>query len=72
MPVERYRSIADMPPPWTDPDDPRNLRRIAEMIALHRRLTPALQPGVRRFRSIEEANLDRNDPYRRDDPRLRL
>jgi hypothetical protein len=42
------------------------------MIALHRQLTGGgnLRRGVRRFRTIQEANADLDDPYRREDPRL--
>jgi hypothetical protein len=65
MPVERYRTIEDMAPPWRDPADPRNLRLVAEMLEFYRKLNPPSWTGVRRFRSIEEANDDRDDPYRR-------
>jgi hypothetical protein len=42
------------------------------MLALYRMLDrgPALRPGVRRFKTIQEANAERGDPYRREDPRL--
>ena len=64
MPVFRYRSIAEMPPPWREADDPGNLRAVAEMMALYRRLrgvrwSPV--PGVRRFRSAEEADAAMRD-----------
>jgi hypothetical protein len=68
MPVQRFRSIADMPPPWRSPDDPGNLRAVAQMMELHRRLLgPAARPtpGVRKFRSIDEMNADRSDPSHR-------
>ena len=64
MPVEKFRSIEEMPAPWRDPNHPGNLRRVAMMMALHRRLVPRSRLGVRRFRSIEEANEDRGDPLR--------
>lgn len=64
MPVARYRSIEQMPPPWRDPDDPDNLRRVAMMMAFHLRLIRPSAPGVRRFRSSEEAEENRNDPAR--------
>ena len=66
MSVQKYRSVADMPPPWTAPDDPDNLRRVAQMLALYYRLKARPTPGVRRFRTIEEANADRDDAYRRE------
>ena len=63
MTVRRYRSVEDMPRPWRSADDPGNLRAVAEMLALHRRLIPAGQPkpGVRRYRSAQEAEADRPD-----------
>ncbi len=67
MPVYRYRTIDEMPPPWRDPDDPGNLRVVAEMLALYRRFvpaSPATKLGVRAFRTLEELNADRGDPYR--------
>ena len=66
MSVTRYRSIEDMPRPWRDPGDPSNLRRVARMLALYRSLIGGVRgaSGVRRFRSAEEANADRDDPYR--------
>jgi hypothetical protein len=66
MAVLRYRTIEEMPPIWTRPDDPDNLRRVARMLGLHARLTGGVRqsPGVRRFRSIEDANPAGDDPYR--------
>ncbi len=66
MPVTRYRSVEEMPPPWRDADDPGNLRNVAMMMAFFFRLNPDPDRprGVRRFRTIEEANEDRGDPYR--------
>jgi hypothetical protein len=66
MGVTRYRSIEEMPRPWRRPDDPENLRLAARMLAFYRSLTRGVprRPGVRRFRSLEEANADRGDPYR--------
>lgn len=68
MPVRRYRSVEEMPAPWREAGDPGNLRAVAVMLALYRRLhqgAPAT-PGVRRFRTIQEANADRDDPYRQE------
>jgi hypothetical protein len=64
--LTRYRSIAEMPPPWREPSDPANLRTVARMLAFYRSLTRATpqRPGVQRFRTIEEANAARGDPYR--------
>ncbi len=66
MPVTRYRSVEEMPPPWRDANDPGNLRNVALMMAFYARMNPDTNRpcGVRRFRSIEEANEDRGDPYR--------
>ena len=67
MSVTRYRSIHEMPRPWRDTHDTGNLRHVARMLALYRSLTKGApcQPGVRRFRTLQEANASRNDPYRR-------
>ena len=67
MPVTRYRSVEEMPRPWRDAHSPENLRLVARMLAVYRcfaRDTPR-QTGVQRFRSLQEANAGRNDPYRR-------
>ena len=66
MPVTRYRSVEEMPPPWRDANDPGNLRNVALMMAFYARMNPdADRPrGVYKFRTIEEANEDRGDPYR--------
>lgn len=65
MPVEKYRSIDEMPPPWTDPDDPANLERVAAMMSLWFRLNPRPEPGVRKYGSFEEASRNEVDAYRR-------
>ena len=67
MPVEKFRSVEDMRPPWRDQDDPANLRRVAMMLALYLRFAPRPKPGVRRFRTLEEANEDRGDMLRKAD-----
>ena len=63
MSVERYRSVADMPPPRRrDPKDPATWVAIRELWALAEHTLPALYPpGVTRFRSIEEANRAREE-----------
>ena len=68
MPVYRYRSVEDMPPPWRASDDPANLRLVAQMMTLYRRLTKERDKGprVQRFRSLAEANATGTDPYRRE------
>lgn len=73
MAVQRFRSIEDMPRPWRDPDDPENLRVVCQMMALYHRLhQPEVvrTPRVRRFKTLQELNADRDDPYRREDHRL--
>lgn len=66
MSVTRYRSIDEMPPPWRHKDDPQNLRVVAQMMVFYRSLirTESRTVGVQRFRSFEDANASRNDPYR--------
>jgi hypothetical protein len=72
MPVEKYRSIDEMPPPWRHENDPGNLRAVARAMGLYRAMRPIRQscPRLRRYRNVAEMNLDRDDPYRREDPRL--
>jgi hypothetical protein len=68
VPVFRYRSIEEMPRPWRDADDPANLRLVALLMALHRRLTgdSPRERGVQRFRSLADANAGGEDPFRRE------
>lgn len=69
MSVTRYRDVSAMPPIWREPNEPNALRRIAEAMALFRLLqgTPR-EPGVRKFRTIQEMNADRGDPLRCENP----
>jgi hypothetical protein len=70
--VYRFRSIDEMPPPWREPDDPGNLRAVAQMMALNRRLrepTHRRTPGVTRYASVQEMKASRQDPYHRENPR---
>jgi len=62
MGVRKFRSVAEMPPPAPlTPLDPENLRLAFSLMSLTHWLSrSALVPGVRKFRSIEEA-----DTYRR-------
>jgi hypothetical protein len=67
MPVQRYRSVEEMPPPWKAADAPSNLRAVAVMLELYRRLRPreaAVRGTVRRYRSVSEASAADSDPYR--------
>lgn len=56
MPVRKFRSVEEMSRPvWRTPGDPELYRVIAELWAMGARVRPRTwQPGVRRFRSIEE------------------
>ena len=67
MPVTRYRSVEEMPRLWRETDSPENLRLVARMLAFYRSFTRGTprRAGVQRFGSLQEANADRNDPYRR-------
>ena len=67
MPVTRYRSIEEMPRPWRAPDDPGNLRVVAQMLAFYKSLVRTVpgRAGVQRFRTLQEANASGTDPYRR-------
>jgi hypothetical protein len=58
MPVQKFRSIADMPDtPRRLPGDPLLYRAIATVWASGRAANPRqFPPGVYRYRSIEEMN----------------
>lgn len=66
MAVQKFRSIEDVPPAWRSADAPTNLRNVAMMLRMYSNLTSGARRvcGVRRFRTIQEANEDRGDPYR--------
>jgi len=69
VPIHRYRSIEEMPPPWRDADDPENLRLVARLLAFHRRFDPSpTPPGVRRFRTLQELDRDSGNPYHQEQP----
>ena len=57
MPVYKYRSVAEMPGARPlRPLDPQNLRIACELTELTFALHPwKLEPGVRKYRSAEEA-----------------
>lgn len=63
MPVQRFRDpeAADRAL-WRDPDDPRLLAVIRSLWRRSRSLAgpPLREPGVHRYRSIEDANADRD------------
>ena len=58
MPIHKYRSVTEMPGIRArTPLDPENLRIVCELSELAYALHPwSFEPGVRKFRSIEEAN----------------
>ncbi len=69
MPLYRYRSVEEMPPPWKEADAPDNLREVAIMMAFYQRLhprEPASRGSVQRFTSVAQAKNARRDPYRRE------
>ncbi len=57
MPVRKYRSVADMPAvPPRPPLDAENLRIACELSELGFAFHPwRFEPGVRKYRSVEEA-----------------
>lgn len=61
MPVQRFRSVAEMPPPPPLPPlSAEALRHACDLMELAWRLHPVrLPPGVRRFHSLEEADRSR-------------
>jgi hypothetical protein len=59
MPVHKYRSASEMPPPGRCGDQELSVRIRAAWRRAFLLSPPALRPGVRRYRTIEEANQDR-------------
>lgn len=61
MPLERFRDFDEARrAQWVAKGDPALGRRIRSLWAFARRLAPGSGPrGVRRYRTIEEANRDR-------------
>ena len=72
MGVQRFRSFREARlAQWLSPDDPRLLDRIRNWWRTSAMLSPVQLPkGVRKFRSIEEANADRESWPRTRWPRL--
>lgn len=58
MPIRRFKSLAEMERTvWLDRDDPQLWSTIASVWELSTRLCPVhFPPGLRKHRSIEEAN----------------
>lgn len=60
MPLHKYRRVEDMPPPPAPPEGPERIRRLrACWGAWARLLHPLDMRGLRRYRTLEEAKLDR-------------
>ncbi len=61
MPIRKYRSVTEMPGAQPRrPLDPENLRIACELTELSFGLHPwKHEPGVRKFRSLDEANRHR-------------
>ena len=61
MPVWKYRRVEDMPEAWAMKRDVPLGRRIRAVLSLGPIAGPLRMPrGVAKFRSIEEANADRD------------
>ncbi len=73
MGVRKFRSAAEMPgPPARPPLDAENLRLAVELMDLGRRLSGfSFPPGLRRFRSVAEADAHRKAWERAETLRLR-
>ena len=57
MPVQRYRDVADMPPPpRCDPKVPATFARVRELWRFSSRLLPLFAPGVYRYRSVDASH----------------
>lgn len=63
MPVQRFRDFDEARRAlWTHSRDPDLARRIRALWARASRLSPPMIPrGLRKFRNIEEANLEREE-----------
>lgn len=61
MPVQKFRSVVDMPRvPWPEKLDDAFLDRVGRLWARSALISPRKYPkGVRKYRSIEEAQADR-------------
>ena len=62
MSVQRFRHVADMPPPDRgDPKDPATYARVRELWSFSaRHLPPLFAPGLYRYRTIEESEVARD------------
>lgn len=61
MPLQRFRDFDEARRAlWVQRDDPELVPRIARLWVFARRLAPGAAPrGIRKFRTLEEANRDR-------------
>lgn len=61
MPLQRFRDFDEARRAlWVEPGDPRLVPRIRSLWAFARRLAPGAAPrGVRWFRTLEDANRER-------------
>ena len=60
MPIQRFRSVEDMPPAAPLPAGPDRARRLRALWGGWLRILPPLDlSGVRRYRGIEDAARDR-------------
>lgn len=57
MPIQKFRTFEEAREAlWGRPGDPQHLKRIAWLWAFSQRIRPARpRPGVKRFRSLQEA-----------------
>jgi hypothetical protein len=63
MPLQRFRDFDEARRAlWVQPGDPSLVPRIRSLWEFARRLAPGAPPrGLRRFRTIEEANAERDE-----------
>jgi hypothetical protein len=71
MPIERYRSAFDQPRPPRAPPSELMARIAAAWERAHLRFSPDPPRGVRRFRSLDEAQAERKQRTRERARRLR-
>jgi hypothetical protein len=61
MPVRKYRSVEDMSVSWMTPGSDEYRRAVRAVLELVSMFAPkrALPPGVFKYRTVEEADADR-------------
>lgn len=67
MTIKKYRSVEEMPPAWRESGDPENLQLVVMMMNFFLNTHERAEPGVRKYRSLEDLQRDDPAPYRAPD-----